>query len=57
MCALKDILPSWGDPESQRQDLYHQSSRSGWAAMRHTPVTVKLSSDQATGALAEGKYT
>lgn len=30
----------------------------GWGApMRHTPVTAKLSSEQATGALAEGTYT
>lgn len=56
-CARKDILPSWGDPGSQRQDPCHQSSRAGWAPTRHTPVTVKLSSDQAPGALAEGKYT
>lgn len=31
--------------------------RAGGAPMRHTPVTAKLSSEQATGALAEGTYT
>lgn len=45
-----------GGPRGRTPAIRARGPGGGGAPMRHTPVTAKLSSEQATGALAEGTY-